>query len=339
VRLPGAWGSAEFQEAYKAAIAGETAPKVEIGASQTKAGSVSAAIVTYLNSIDFGNLALGTQRNWRFILDRFRERFGHLPLKGLTGRRIEEILAEKVATHAARNFLKALKPVIAVAMRAGLIDADPTIGIRRPKARDTGGYQTWTDEHIAQFESFHAIGTKARLAFALLLYTGQRRGDIIRMGPQHIRNGFIHVRQAKTGATLAIPMHPELQKVLDAHPIKRADFLTTFMTTKSGKPYLAGSFTQWFKRKCEEAGLPAGLSAHGLRKAMCRRLAEAGCSANEIAAISGHATLHEVARYTKAADQKRMVESAMASIEQKATRNWKTTTSDWKTKSQVIEKK
>jgi len=63
--------------------------------------------------------------------------------------------------------------------------------------------------------------------------------------------------------------------------------------------------------QCQRVGL-TGLSPHGLRKAACRRLAEAGCSANEIASISGHASLREVERYTKAADQARMARNAIA---------------------------
>jgi integrase len=59
------------------------------------------------------------------------------------------------------------------------------------------------------------------------------------------------------------------------------------------------------------AGLPERCVAHGLRKAAARRLAEAGCSANEIAAVTGHASLEEVTRYTKAADQKRLARSAI----------------------------
>ena len=213
VRLPDVYGSAEFQEAYKAALAGASAPPIEIGADRTKAGSVDAAIVTYYNSIDFGNHAHTTQRNQRFNLERFHERFGDLPLKGLTGQRIETIIAEK-APHAARNLLKALKGVSKVAKRAGMIDVDPTIGVCKPAIPDTGGFRTWTDEEIAQFESVHTIGTKARLALALLLWTGQRRSDAIRMGPQHILNGFIHVRQQKTGMSLQIFIFPELQEVL-----------------------------------------------------------------------------------------------------------------------------
>ena len=334
VRLPDAWGSAEFIEAYRAAIAGERAPKLEIGAERTKAGSVSAAIITYLNSIDFGNLAPTTGRARRAILDKFRERFGHLPIKGLTGQRIEAILAERATRGAARHLFKALRGVTKVAMRARLIDADPTMGVCKPKMPDTGGYKAWSDEHIAKFEDAYPIGSRERLAETLMLYTGQRRGDIIRMGRQHIRGNFIEVRQQKTGTVLQIPLHPELLKILAAHP---ADNMT-FLTTRTGQPFAAAGFTNWFRLKCREAGLP-GLSPHGLRKAMCRRLAEAGCSANEIAAISGHISLAEVQRYTRDADQRRMGKAAMARIEQKPSRDWKTEKPDWKTIPQVIENK
>ena len=125
----------------------------------------------------------------------------------------------------------------------------------------------------------------------LLLFTAQRRSDVIRMGRRHIRNGVLQVRQAKTGAVLDVPVHPDLRAIIEATPGERL----TFLTTKTGKPYSGNDFSEQF-RTC---------SAHGLRKAACRRLAEAGCSANEIAAISGRATLSEVQRYTKAADQAR----------------------------------
>jgi integrase len=188
------------------------------------------------------------------------------------------------------------------------------------------GFRTWTEDHISQFEAFYPTDSRARLAFALLLYTGQRRGDVVRMGRQHIRDGFIEVRQAKTGATVEIPIHPELQAILDA---SRAEHLT-FPTTATGKPFTGGSFTNWFGDLCRKAGLPLGLSAHGLRKAMCRRLAEA-------AAISGHASLKEVQRYTKAANQRRMAIDAMETIQR--TETVKPDRKIWQTPAQVIEKK
>src|SRR5207247_11179099 len=69
--------------------------------------------------------------------------------------------------------------------------------------------------------------------------------------------------------------------------------------------------------RCNEAGLPH-CSAHGLRKAAARVLAEAGCTAHEIGAITGHSSLAELVRYTKAADQRRLAEAAMA--DRKSTR-------------------
>jgi integrase len=146
-------------------------------------------------------------------------------------------------------------------------------------------------------------------ALALLLYTAQRRSDVVGIGRQHIRDGVMHLRQKKTGAALAIPVHQELARIIAATPSDNLTLLTSF-----GKTFTAAGFGNWFREQCNAAGLPRHCAAHGLRKAACRRLAEAGCSANLIAAISGHATLTEVARYTKAADQERMARAAMATI-------------------------
>jgi len=164
--------------------------------------------------------------------------------------------------------------------------------------------------NIAAFEAKHQVGSRARLALALLLYTGQRRSDIVQMGRQHIRNGILHLRQQKTGASLAIPVHPTLQAVLEATSSEHL----TFLTTHGGSPFTAAGFTNWFRECCNDAGLAKGTSAHGLRKAACRRLAEAGCSANVIAAISGHKSLNEVQRYTAAADQLRMARTGMEAM-------------------------
>jgi integrase len=199
--------------------------------------------------------------------------------------------------------------VLDYAISEGMIVHNPAIGVKKYRSK-SDGWHTWSTAEIAQFLTRHPIDTRAGLALALLLYTGQRRGDVIRMGRQHVRAGFLQVRQAKTGAVLEIPLHPALQEILAAHPAEHL----TFLTTQAGKPFTAAGFTGWFRDRCREAGLPLGLSAHGLRKATCRRLAEAGCSANQIAAISGHTTLREVERYTKAANQKRMAAAAMEVI-------------------------
>jgi hypothetical protein len=128
------------------------------------------------------------------------------------------------------------------------------------------------------------------------------------MGRQHIRNGLLHVTQRKTGKVLAIPIHPDLQAVLATVPATQM----TFLMTLRGKRFDPHAFTAWFAEACDKAAMSSACTFHGLRKAACRRLAEAGCTVHEIAAISGHASLHEVERYTKAADQAKLARAAMA---------------------------
>jgi integrase len=167
--------------------------------------------------------------------------------------------------------------------------------------------RSWDEDEIAQFEAVHPIGSKARLALALGLYTAQRRSDVIRIGRQHIRDGVLTVRQQKTGAQLAIPVHSDLQTIIDASP--GGPF--TLLTTPRDKSYKGDDFTDQFRRWCDAANLPEHCVFHGLRKAACRRLAEAGCTVHEIAAISGHKSLKEVERYTKGVDQARLARAAL----------------------------
>ena len=307
VRLPGPPGSREYMAAYQTALDQQPVP---IGAAKhSHAGSVSAAIAAYYDFNQyFGSLAPGTQAMRRAILERFREAHGDKPIAGLPLKFISLTL-DRMKPFAARNWLKAIRHLMQFAACTERWSRS-TQGIRI-KAPKTDGIYTWTEQDIAGFEAAHQVGTKARLAFALLIYTAQRRSDVVRMGRQHIRDGALHVRQSKTGAALAIPVHSDLQAIIDATP---GDHLT-FLTTRSGKPYSGNDFSEQFRAWCDEAKLPKECSAHGLRKAACRRLAEAGCSANEIAAMSGHATLSEVQRYTKAVDQARMARNAMTRAE------------------------
>jgi integrase len=303
IALPGLPGSDEFMTAYQLALAGLSAQK-EIGAGRTKPGTVNAAIVGYYSSLAFRSFASGTQKMRRAILERFREAHGDKRIALLPLDFIVRTLSKK-SPFAARNWLKTLRGLLQFAVSEGFRADDPTQAVKLPKAK-TAGIHTWTEDQIAQYERRHAIGTRARLALALLLYTAQRRGDVVTMGHQHIRDGAIAVRQQKTGATLEIPIHSELKRALDTTIGKHL----TFLVTENGKPFTAAGFGNWFRDRCNEAGLPKECSAHGLRKAACRRLAEAGCTAHQIAAISGHVSLREVERYTKAADQVRLARQA-----------------------------
>lgn len=172
------------------------------------------------------------------------------------------------------------------------------------------GFVAWSEEDIAKYLKRWPAGSRERLALVLLLYTGQRRGDVIRMGRQHVSGGAIRVTQAKTGAQLTIPMHSELKAVLETLP---RDSLT-FLTTQHGEPFKdSASFGNQFREWCDKTGLPKR-SAHGLRKSAAVRLVEAGCTTKEVQAITGHASLREVERYTKAAEQEKLARSAIARL-------------------------
>jgi integrase len=303
IPLHGVPGSAEFLEAYESALAGQP-PRVEIGAARTRPGTVNAAIVGYYNSLAFRSLAPGTQKMRRAILERFRAEHGDKRI-ALLPREVIVRLLGRMSPFAARNWLKTLRGLLQFAVAENFRADDPTQGINLPRAK-TDGFKTWTEAEIEQFEKHHPAGSRARLALMLLLYTAQRRGDIVGMGRQHIRNCALYVRQQKTGTELEIPVHTDLQKALDT---VAGNF--TFLVTERGRPFTPAGFGNWFRDRCAEAGLPKHCSAHGLRKAACRRLAEAGCTAHQIAAISGHASLREVERYTKAVDQARLARQAM----------------------------
>jgi integrase len=304
--LPGLPYSSEFMRAYEAAA--QTVG--EFGSSRSRPGTVAAAVAGYFASSAFASLAESTRKDRRRILERFRDHNGGNAIATLTRRDVEALVeARKSRPGTALNFLVALRALMRHAVLVGLVDRDPTEGLRGPKFRSDGFY-TWTEQDIAAFEARHPVGSRARLALALGLYTGQRRSDVIRMGRQHVRDDVVHVRQSKTGKSLAIPLHSELRSALQAVPANNM----TFLTTGHGKPFYPDAFTHWFKRKCREAGLPARASFHGLRKAACRRLAELGCSVSVIASISGHSSLREVARYTAAADQARLARQGIEAL-------------------------
>lgn len=270
------------------------------------------AAARHLSMKDYGHssfmtLAPQTQKMRRAILENFRSKHGDKRIAKMPREYVARLIASK-KPFAARNWLKTLRGLMQFAVTTGLRSDDPTAGIEAPRAR-AGTIHTWTEAEIAQFEARHEMGSRPRLAMALLLFTAARRGDAIGLGPQHVRNGMLAYRQQKTGRTLELPLHPELAAILAASAVSHL----TFLTTAAGAPFTPAGFGNAFREWCNEAGLKH-CSAHGLRKAQARRLAEAGCSAHEIAAITGHKTLAEVQRYADAANQARMARSAMATV-------------------------
>jgi integrase len=319
VRLPGLLFSPEFMAAYQEAMSLAPAP---IGTSRSKPGSVAATVAAYFVSPEFRNLADGTQAMRRAILQRFRDQHGDKPIGPMPAKFIALVLGS-MKPHAARSYFKAIRSLCQFALAAEMIKADPTQGMKLPKVKKSDGHHTWIEDEIARYEGRHPIGSKARLALGLGMYTLQRRGDVVQMGRQHIASGEVirvgpyvidtwlrSMKQQKTGTPYHLPIFPELKTLIEATPSEHL----TFLVTKSGQPYRPNDFSDQFRAWCDEAGLPRRCTFHGLRKYGCVLFAENDCGAPEIAAWSGHLSLREVQRYIDKADQKKRARNAMVKV-------------------------
>ena len=295
-----------FLAAYQAALE-SSAPTPKV--SRVSPDGLEALSRSYYASSEFASLASSTQAVYRRIIDGLCRDHGNKPVAMLMPHNVQRLVMEKADTPAAANHLRrTLRALMKHAVHLGIRPDDPTANIGRLKEVGEGA-ETWTEEDIAAFEARWPVGSKPRLALSLLLYTGQRRSDVVRMGHQHLRNGAIDVRQVKTGARLTIPLHPDLAELL---PPKTERL--TFLTAESGRAFTPNGFYMRFRAWAEAAGLPAGRSPHGLRKAAARRMAEAGCTPHQIAAVTGHRTLAEIERYTKAANQEHLARQAVVHL-------------------------
>jgi integrase len=306
VKLPGRPGGEEFMRAYQAALDGEEPPATP--GVRGAPGTFDRLAHDYCVSTDYLRLGKRTQHVYRLVIERLLrdENIGHRLVKQMTRQHVQQIIGRRAAKPGAANdVLKKLKILLHFAIDNGWRKDDPTLRIKRFA---DGEFHTWTDDEIARFESRWPIGTRERTAFALLLYTGQRLSDVRRMSPFDVVAGTIHVVQGKTGEKLWVPMHPELSRVLAAW--RQAG--ERIVSTSFGKEFSQHGFGNFMADKIAAAGLPDRCVTHGLRKAAARRLAEAGCSSKEIAAITGHRTLKEIERYTRAAEQWKLAAAAMA---------------------------
>jgi integrase len=185
-----------------------------------------------------------------------------------------------------------------------MVDADPTDGVKFAAAK-TDGHHTWTAEEIARFEAHWPIGTRQRLAMAVLLYTGLRRGDAVRLGRQHIKDGWFKIQTEKTGETVDMPLAPALEEIIAQSPTSDL----ALISTASGSPMTKAGFGNWFREACTAAGVKG--TAHGLRKALATKAAEGGASESELEALFGWRDRETSSIYTKAASRKRMAGEAL----------------------------
>ena len=320
IRIPETPGSEEFCERYhelmRQHVAGEL--KAQRGAPTT--GTLRWVGVQYTSSAEFKQLDPRTQHVTRLILEIIycepiapgaKETFGDCPIARFGVKAVGILIDRKAATpEAANGRLKRLRAMF----RWAMLPRNLHLGVRANPARDVpklkpkrkGGFPRWKPSDVDQFEARHPIGTKARLELALLMYTGARRSDVVRLGWPMVRDGILswvqHKGRNNQPVEVTIPMLPELRSIIEATPIVGTN---TFLVTQYGRPFTAEGFGNKMADWCKEAGLP-GLNSHGVRKAAATRAAENGATASQLMAWFGWLEIKQAELYTREADRKHL---------------------------------
>jgi integrase len=291
IPLPGIPGDEQFMSAYHAALASTSNTPAEIGAARTAPGSVDALIVTYYKSTAWLKLAEDSKKNRRYLIERFRERHGSKRVALLRRDHFEKMLAEMtVSPGMKRHWLETIRTMLKSGIPS-MIASDPTAGIvvNRPK---TPGHRPWTVEQIEQYRARWALGTQARLVMEFAYQTVSRRGEVCRLGPQHLyrgQNGEWRIKIARTKGSrdVDILVSPELLAAVQAMP---RDHLT-YLVNQNGKALSKDTLGFRFRHWATEAGLPKHCRMHGLKKSGMAEIVLAGASAPELMAVSGHRSM------------------------------------------------
>lgn len=320
IRLPGRPGTDEFMAAYAALEAGRPVPQ-PAGPQLIRAArdSLEWLCNSFYRSEEFKGHADGTQaakkRIFRLVCAEqlapgSASRLGELPFDQLQTKHLRMLRDRKAnKRNAANNWVKALRGLYKWAVDEKLCDHNPAKDVPLLKVV-SDGFHTWELEEMRQFEAMHPIGSQARLAMALLAYTGQRKSDVIRLGPQHIQGGRFRFTQKKNETRkkvhIEIPILPELSAVIAATPCGHL----TYLVNENGAAWSDGGFGNKFRDWCVAAGLPH-CSSHGLRKAAACAASEGGANVDQLMAIFGWATPEMALLYTRKANRRKMADATM----------------------------
>lgn len=301
IRLEAPFGTPEFEAEYMAAMGGKpvTAPQ------KPSKGTLRWLWARYRETQAWLGLALITRKQRENVMRKVLDSSGDMPLGEISQAHIVKGRDARAATPAmARHFIMTMRGLFGWAAEAQLIPDNPTKDVRVKRAK-TEGFAVWTDEEVARFQAFYPLGTRARVAFDVLFFTGLRKGDAVLVGRQHVKGGVLTLRTGKTGETVSIRVMPELAQSIEAGPV--GDL--AFIVHSGNRPMTAGSFGIWFRRVCTAAGCPG--SSHGLRKALATRLANMGASESELEALFGWRGGGMASLYTRKADRVRLAGTAM----------------------------
>jgi integrase len=305
IRLHREYGTEEFWAEYHAAVSGKLVPTEKTAST----GTLAWAVAQYRMSTAWRALSAATRRQRENIFKQVLETAGRQPIARVDRK---AIIAgrERRTVHQGRHFVDAMKGFFAWAVENDHVKINPAENVKTRKP-PSDGFPVWTESDIAQYESFWPIGTRERLIFDLYLYTGLRRGDVARLGRQHMREGTLRITTQKNRVPVAIPVLPELQRSLDATP--RGDL--TFVVGADGKSMTKEGMANFFRDACRAAGIEK--SGHGLRKAAATRFANKGASVSMLQALFGWTDQKMPSYYTRTADREHLAQSAVELLKKK----------------------
>ena len=319
------YGSDEFIRRYTAAVKGERLPQGGAAQRASQAPhsgpslmqgqhSLNELIVEWYKSAQYTQLGDTTKRNYRLVAERLREEHGHRAVEDITRGVVKRLMATKADKPAAANMILRLLCLFLDHAMDSLewIETNPARGVKKYASKSSTGFHAWDEAEIKTYFKRWPIGSGADLAMVLMLYTGAARVDAVQLGPDNLSSDGKRIcyqrekMKTRDGVLVDIPVHPELAKRLD----RLTPMPKTFLQTEAGQQRSAAGLGNMMRKWCDAAGL-SECSAHGLRKACARRLAEAGASPHEIMAVTGHKTLAEVEKYTSTFARAGLADRAM----------------------------
>lgn len=270
-------------------------------------------LVAWQRSPEWRKLAEPTKQHYAHYLKPLAK-MGQASVSDLKRQHLLEIrdsLALARGDGAATGFIRAVSALLTWARERGIVEHNPILG--GTKGLERGSLRAWTAEEAET--AMERLPEPLRRVVVLALFTAQRRGDLCAMRWSQYDGLAIRLVQGKTGASVVIPCHPQLNAELGVWALNRTAL--TILTDRAGRPWKPNLLSHYLPDALVRIGLSNELNVHGLRKLACTMLAEAGASTHEIAAISGHRSLQMVAYYTRAVDQEKLAQSAMARLDQK----------------------
>jgi integrase len=301
IRLKSKYGTPQFDADYQAAINGEGPAEKKV----TRTGSFEWLIARYRETPGWLALSLATRRQRENILRQVIESAGHKPFVAITEASIAAGRDRRGKTpFQAKHFVVAMRGLFEWAKEAGFLKSNPAAAVKYPVLKSGDGFPPWSEDDAAIYEVHWRRGTKERVWFDMLAWTGLRRGDAVRLGRQHVRDGEAAIRTEKSGSkvevTIPLDLLPALAETLRVGPTGEL----AFICGSNGKPMTKESFGNAFSDACRKAGIRK--SAHGLRKLAATRAASAGLSIFQLNAMFGWTGTRMAAHYTQAADRKRL---------------------------------